>query len=104
MKEKIKNLKVIHLILGGLFLVGGILTLSQSNYINGLWYTFAFVKNHLRVLSLTMRCSFFIFMIKKNHPKLRSLIMPLEKRAWCLLLAWTCSASAGRACRLYQTL
>jgi len=39
MKEKTKNLKVIHLILGGLFLVGGILTLSQSNYINGLWYT-----------------------------------------------------------------
>lgn len=39
MKEKTKNLKVIHLILGGLFLVGGIITLSESNYINGLWYT-----------------------------------------------------------------
>ena len=37
--EKKKNLKVVHLILGGLFLVGGIVTLSESNYINGLWYT-----------------------------------------------------------------
>ena len=34
-----KNLKIVHLILGGLFLVGGIVNLSEPNYINGLWYT-----------------------------------------------------------------
>lgn len=37
--EKTKKLKIIHLFLGGLFFVGGIVTLSESNYIDGLWYT-----------------------------------------------------------------
>ena len=37
--EKKNSVKSIHLILGGLFLVGGILTLIESDVINGLWYT-----------------------------------------------------------------